>query len=130
MPSAGVAVFTLAVLLRDVLAEHAGRRTCNRPGEVEARPQLLRPPVVPGQCGEPLAHPAGGHAPLREIQPGGADFGWEVDQQVHMVGVAVEVGQLGLEVGADCPCDLFQRLKWASVNTACWYVIRENRVGM
>jgi nicotinamide mononucleotide transporter len=29
VPSAGVGVFTLAVLLRDVLAEHAGRRTCN-----------------------------------------------------------------------------------------------------
>jgi GntP family gluconate:H+ symporter len=36
VPSAGVGVFTLAGLLLNVLAEHADRRTCNRPGEVGA----------------------------------------------------------------------------------------------
>ena len=40
-------------------------------------------------------------------QPGQGHLGWEVDQQVYVVGFVVELDELHFEVVADRPHDLF-----------------------
>src|SRR5260370_10107646 len=63
---------------------------------------------MPGQAGELLPHPAGGDTFKAVAEAGQRDLGREVDQQVNVVAFAVELRQLGLEVRADVPHDLFQ----------------------
>ncbi|MBB4743057.1 hypothetical protein BJY16_006516 [Actinoplanes octamycinicus] len=57
------------------------------------------------QVGELLAQAAGGDALERVDQPSDSRLGWEVDQQVHVIVLAVELDQLCLEVGADVAHD-------------------------
>ncbi len=95
------------VLLLDVLPHDRQRRAADGPGEVGPGPQALRAPVVPDEVGELLAQAAGGDALEAVDQLRDGDLGREVDQQVHVVGVAVEHDQLDLEVVADHAHDLF-----------------------
>ena len=94
------------VLLFDVLSQDTDWRAADRAGEVGRGPQPVRPPVVPCQAGELLPHTPRGHALEAVDQPRERDLGREADQQMHMVGRAVERGQPGLKVGAYVPHDL------------------------
>ena len=60
------------------------------------------------QFGMVSAHNSG-RDPLEAVdQVGHGDLGWVVDEQVHMVRLAVELDQLALEVVADTSEDRFE----------------------
>ena len=99
------------VLLLDVLPHDGQRRAADGPGEGGAGPQALRAPVVPHEVGELLPQTAGGHALEAVDQLRHGDLGRVVDQRVHVVGLAGELDQLGLDVAADRPHDLFPALE-------------------
>jgi len=69
------------------------------------------------QFGELLAHPPGEHALERVDQLGQGNLGREVHWQVDVVGLAVELDQLALEVLTHRAEDLFNRFRWASLKT-------------
>ena len=95
-----------AVLLLDVLrTTSAVRRRRSRRSTSPTRA------CWPGSSGgrgrgTPAASAATGHALEAVDQLGQGDLGWEVDEQVDVVVLAVELDQLGLEVGAHRPHDL------------------------
>src|SRR5258708_3635102 len=64
-----------------------------------------------GEFGELLPQPARGHTFEAVDQFRGRHLGREVHQQVHVARLAVELGQLGLEVRAHRPHDLFHALQ-------------------
>jgi hypothetical protein len=83
------------VLLLDVLAQDRDGRSAGRAGEVRPGPQPSRPPAVLSQAGGFLPQPTGRHAVKASGQPGDRHRGRDVHQQVHALGLAVELGQLG-----------------------------------
>src|SRR5699024_11067057 len=76
--------------------------------EVGAGPEAFGSPVVALQLGELPAHVPAGDALQGVDQPGECHLGRVDDQEVHVVGFAVELHQFGLEVGAHVPADLLQ----------------------
>ena len=62
--------------------------------------------VLADVCGELLTQPPRGHAFEGVDQPGQGHVGWVVHEQVHMVGVAVELAQLRAETLAHLVHDL------------------------
>jgi hypothetical protein len=63
---------------------------------------------VADQIGEFLAQPATGHPFEAVDQSRQRDFRGEVDEQVHVVGLPVELDQFDFEVLAHRPHDLFE----------------------
>ena len=95
-----------------------------------SRTTALCPPVVADQVGELLAEPAGGDALEAVDQLGHGDLRREVHQQVDVVVLAVELHQLGFEVLADGPHDLFAA-RQVGVGEHLVPVLRhENQVGV
>ncbi len=64
------------------------------PAKYDPGPQALPAPVVPHEGGELLPQTAGRDALEAVDQPRDGDLWREVDQQVHVVGLAVELDQL------------------------------------
>jgi hypothetical protein len=80
------------VLLLDVLPHDARRRPADGPGEGGPGPQALRAPVMLDEVGELLPQAAGGDALEAGDQLRDGHLGRVVDQKVHVVGLAVELG--------------------------------------
>ena len=88
----------------------AGRRSGRRRQFRRSRTRITAgsSASMPGEVRELLPEPAGGHALEAVHELGRCHLGREVRQQVHVVGFAVELGKLGLEVRAYRPDDLLR----------------------
>lgn len=99
---AGECALDRMVLLLYILAQHRDRYSAYRTGEVRARPQPLRMPIVAHELGNSSrSRRDETRAGVRELRQ--RDFGWEVDQQVDVIGFAVELDQFAFEVLTDRP---------------------------
>lgn len=101
-------------LLFDVLAQDGDGGTTHRSGEVRARPEPLRSPVVASKLRELLAQQSRRHAFERVDELGDGNRGWVVHEQVDMLGLTVELDELGPEVFAYITEDRFQPSEVAS----------------
>src|SRR5512132_1798807 len=94
-----------SALLLDVGPQDVQWSTSDRAGVVRPRPQPPGPPVVPGKVGELLPQPPGRDALEAVDEPGQCDGWGKVDQQVDVLGLAVELDQFAAEVLTDRPHD-------------------------
>jgi Helix-turn-helix domain len=85
---------------------------------------------VAAQAGElPRRIPSRRHTLQRVEQLGQGDLGREVHEQAGVIGLAVELGQFRLEVGADIPHDLFQPREVTADQDRVPVLGDENQVG-
>src|SRR5512132_1082584 len=92
-----------SALLLDVGPQDVQGSTSDRAGVVRPRPQPPGPPVVPGKVGELLPQPPGRDALQAVDEPGQCDGWGKVDQQVDVLGLAVQLEQYAAEIPTERP---------------------------
>jgi hypothetical protein len=85
---------------------------------------------VPGEVGELLAQSARRDALEAVHQPGLGDLGWEVDHQVYVVGLAVELDQLVLDVSQTARMICSMRARCRGSEDAVSVLRHEHQVGV
>src|SRR5512132_1521349 len=119
-----------SALLLDVGPQDVQRSTSDRAGVVRPRPQPPGPPVVPGQVGELLPQPPGRDA-LEAVEEPGQCHGWgKVDEQVDVLGLAVELDQFAAEVLTDRPHDRLHAVQVDGGEHRMPVLRHENQVGV
>jgi hypothetical protein len=78
---------------------------------------------VPGQVGELLPQPPGRDALQAIDEPGQCDGRGKVDEQVDVLGLAVELDQFAAEVLTDRRMITSMRSRWMAVNIGCRYFV-------
>ena len=91
---------------------------------------MVTPQLLADVAGELLSEPAGRDTLEGSDQPGDRHLRRVVNEEVHVVALAVELHQFGFEVGADGPHDLFAAREDLIRERAAPVLGREDQVGM
>ena len=114
----------------DVLLDDRQRRASARDGEVGRRPEVAAHAGADTHTGEFAPDRVSGAAFESLSQNRNRHCGWIRHEQVHVVGLAVELNQLGIEVGAHAAHGVLAEGEHGIGEHRARYKVGEYQVGM